>query len=98
MLSLRVMAGPPPREITRTVLPPTRKPSDRPSGEKKGLVPPSVPPIGTGRSLSCSRSQIRPPPSPGPTYATRFPSAVMATLMLPLTLGCSASLDRRKRL
>jgi hypothetical protein len=37
-----------------------------PSREKNGLTPFSVPLMATGRSLSCSRSQSRVPPSAGP--------------------------------
>ena len=66
-LSVSVTGGPPLSGAIRSVRPPKMKPTWLPSGEKNGLTPLSVPAIGVGRSLSCSRSQSRLPPSAAPT-------------------------------
>ena len=55
------------------------KPTWRPSGEKNGLSPPSVPASGVGWTWPASLIQRRVVPSPFPTYTIRFPSGEMAT-------------------
>ena len=66
MLSESVTGGPPLSGATRSDRPLMVKATWLPSGEKNGLKPFSVPAIGSGRSLSCSRSQSRVPPSATP--------------------------------
>src|SRR6476469_1811494 len=79
MLSDRLCVGPPSSGATRSLVPPTMKPTDRPSGEKNGDPAPSVPEIGVEISLSWSRTQSRPLLGPGPTYTRRCPSGEIAT-------------------
>src|SRR5204863_2855455 len=68
-----------------------RKPTRRPSGEKNGLVAPSVP--GTATAWSWLRARIRSCDRGPPMYASREPSGEMARRPDQAVLGASASVE-----
>src|SRR6266404_5726162 len=68
-----------------------RKPTRRPSGEKKGEVAPSVP--GTAMAWSWLRARIKSCERGPPMYASRDPSGEMATRPDQGVLGAIASVE-----
>jgi hypothetical protein len=52
----QIVSGAPPVTSTFFIFPVLKKPNHWPSGEKNGVVPPSVPGIGAPSKLSISRT------------------------------------------
>ena len=73
------VVGAPPATGTFFSCPFAENPSHRPSGEKKGSLPPSVPGRGCACSWLSGRTKICVFPRRAATYARRLPSGDMAT-------------------
>src|SRR6266545_3557008 len=75
----QMVTGAPPESSTRFNLPSAKKPRERPSGEKKSELAPSVPRIGRASGADSGRRKMRGPPcGSDATYASRDPSGETA--------------------